>query len=163
MEEETKTNQTTDAEQDNNAQQEAEKTFTQEEVNNLLAKERRKLERKVAKTQEQPAAESDNPDTVQQTQQLNRELLEAKAQVEAFKSGIAPEVAEDAVYLAIREAEKSGDELDTDTIREALKIVLKRHPEWNAKEKAKGIKLGATSNDKQSGEEKALPKGTVIF
>lgn len=63
--------------------------------------------------------------------------MEAKAQIEAFKSGVRSDAVEDAVYLAVREVEKSGDEVDEDTIREALKNVLKRHPSWKNTEKQK--------------------------
>ena len=44
--------------------------------------------------------------------------------------------------LALHEVEKAGDEPDEDSIREALKTVLKRHPDWK-QEKTGGIKVGA--------------------
>lgn len=164
MEEETKVTQETSASEENSAEKEAEKTFTQEEVNNLLAKERRKMERKAAKSQETATSdEAVNPDSSKQTEQLNRDLMEAKAQLEAFKGGVASEMVEDAVYLAMREVEKAGDEPDADSIREALKIVLKRHPEFKSKEQKGGIKLGAPNEEKQPANEKVLPHGKVIF
>ena len=76
MEEETKVTQETSASEENSAEKEAEKTFTQEEVNNLLAKERRKMERKAAKSQETATSdEAVNPDSSKQTEQLNRDLM----------------------------------------------------------------------------------------
>ena len=92
MEEETKVTQETSATEENTAEQEttAEKTFTQEEGNNLLAKERRKMERKAAKTQETASPDGTvNPENNHQAEQLNRDLMEAKAQLEAFKDGVA--------------------------------------------------------------------------
>ena len=69
MEEETKVTQETSASEENSAEKEAEKTFTQEEVNNLLAKERRKMERKAAKSQETATSdEAVNPDSSKQTE-----------------------------------------------------------------------------------------------
>ena len=63
---------------------------------------------------------------------------------------------EDAVYLAVREVEKSGDEVDEDTIREALKNVLKRHPSWKNTEKQKtGIKVGADAEGSEGNSKKA--------
>lgn len=166
MEEETKVTQETSATEENTAEQEttAEKTFTQEEVNNLLAKERRKIERKATKTQETASPDGAvNPENNHQAEQLNRDLMEAKAQLEAFKDGVAAEMVEDAVYLAMREVEKAGGEPDSDSIREALKIVLKRHPDFKSKEQKGGIKLGAPNEEKQPANEKALPHGKVIF
>ncbi len=47
------------------------------------------------------------------------------------------------MYLALREAEKAG-EADEDGVKDALKNVLKRHPEWKQGEKQNpGIKFGA--------------------
>ena len=50
-----------------------------------------------------------------------------------------------------------------DSIREALKIVLKRHPDFKSKEQKGGIKLGAPNEEKQPANEKVLPHGKVIF
>ena len=62
-----------------------------------------------------------------------------------------------------RNVEKAGGEPDSDSIREALKIVLKRHPDFKSKEQKGGIKLGAPNEEKQPANEKALPHGKVIF
>lgn len=37
------------------------------------------------------------------------------------------------MLLAMHAVEKSGDELDEDAVAEALKEVLKRHPEWKSR------------------------------
>ena len=49
-------------------------------------------------------------------------------------------------------------------MREALQLVLKRHPEWKQEEKQKGgFKVGAAPADKDDTANKVLPKGKVIF
>ena len=60
---------------------------------------------------------------------------------------------EDAVLLAMHAVEKSGDELDEDAVAEALKEVLKRHPEWKKQDDQKnnsgGFRVGAGGNENQ--------------
>lgn len=81
-----------------------------------------------------PAAEPPAPDT---------ELLEVKAQLAAYKSGVRGDVVEDAVCLAVHDAQKAG-ELTEKTVAEALEGVLERHPEWkNTAENAAGFRVGA--------------------
>jgi hypothetical protein len=74
----------------------------------------------------------------------------ARAQLEAFRSGVRSDVVEDAVYLALRTAEKDG-EVDEEDIKEALKSVLKRHPEWksDSSKQGGGFKVGATGGKHQ--------------
>lgn len=83
--------------------------------------------------------------------QLQREIVETRAQLAAYKEGIKPEAVEDAVLLAMHDAEKAGDELDEDAVAEALKEVLKRHPEWKKQDDPKnssgGFRVGASEND----------------
>lgn len=96
---------------------------------------------------------------------FQKELIEARAQLEAFKNGVRADIVEDAVYLAIREVDRNGDDLDEDSIREALQIVLKRHPSWKNDEKQRsGIKVGADAEpeDKNPGKP-SMPTGKVIF
>lgn len=152
---------------------------TQEELDAIidarLARERKKMA-KQQQGQTPPAQQTAQTEaSAQQTATppavdtaMQRENLMLKAQVTAIKDGVDPSVVEDAVYLAMREAEKDGD-ADEDDIKEALKIVLKRHPEWSAKkekkeEKEGGFKVGAGQTDKGSGSQKnAMPTGKVIL
>ena len=64
-----------------------------------------------------------------------------------------PEAVEDAVLLAMHAVEKSGDELDEDAVAEALKEVLKRHPEWKKQDDQKnnsgGFRVGAGGSENQ--------------
>ena len=85
--------------------------------------------------------------------QLQREIVETRAQLAAYKEGVKPEAVEDAVLLAMHDAEKAGDELDEDAVAEALKEVLKRHPEWKKQDDPKnssgGFRVGASGNENQ--------------
>lgn len=136
-----------------------ENLFTQEDVNNVVAKEVAKALKKAAKQQAAPPAQvpaqppvagdqappPTQPDNSAELAAAQRELLTAKAQIEAIRSGIRADVAEDAVYLALREAEKDGDP-DEESIADALKTVLKRHPEWKQStdsENKPGFRVGA--------------------
>lgn len=98
----------------------------------------------------------------------DRELLIARAQLDAYREGIVPGAVEDAVCLAVMQAEKAG-EADEEGVRDALKEVLKRHPEWKPqkKEAAKnGFKVGVDTtgaDGKDGAGKRALPTGTVIL
>ena len=151
---------------------------TQEELDALIEK-RLARERKKMNSQQQgqtpPAQTATQTQTTQQTatppavdpalQATQQENLLWKAQMSAIKDGINPSVVEDAVYLALREAESKG-EVDEDGIKDALKSVLKRHPEWGAKKENKdgGFKVGAGQNNGSGArKQKAVPTGTVIL
>lgn len=84
---------------------------------------------------------------------LQREIVETRAQLAAYKEGVKPEAVEDAVLLAMHAVEKSGDELDEDAVAEALKEVLKRHPEWKKQDdphnNSSGFRVGASGSGNQ--------------
>lgn len=86
------------------------------------------------------AAATTSPETA-----LQRELVEARAQVAAVKEGVQPSAIEDAVCLAVHAAEKEG-EVTQEAVAKALQEVVKRHPEWKQEEKknsAGGFRVGA--------------------
>lgn len=142
---------------------------TQEELDALIEgrikREHRKWSRQQAQQSQDTAPQPAAPQETPASDAYQKELMEAKAQIEAFKSGVRSDAVEDAVYLAVREVEKSGDEVDEDTIREALKNVLKRHPSWKNTEKQKtGIKVGADAEGSEGNSKKAsVVSGKVIF
>jgi len=86
----------------------------------------------------------------------DRELLIARAQLDAYREGIVPGAVEDAVCLAVMQAEKAG-EADEEGVRDALKEVLKRHPEWKPQKKE------AAKNGFQVGGGKARGRGVSFF
>lgn len=142
---------------------------TQEELNAMIEKrlkrERRKMERQQQGQQEDQTAEHGLSEA-NALDAVTRDLMIARAQLEAYKSGVMANAVEDAVYLAVMQAERAG-ELDEEGIRDALKEVLKRRPEWRVTkdEAAKGgFKIGVDASE--AGERargKGLPKGKVIF
>ena len=76
---------------------------------------------------------------------LRRTLLQAQGKLAAYAVGVAPDMIDDAVTLAMAEAAKSGEVTEAAVIK-AMDAVLKRHPEWKTapdKKKAGGFKLGA--------------------
>lgn len=165
--------QTQEEEQKNDNQEEQANTShlpkTQEELDALIEGRIKRERRKWSRQQAQQTAETDMQPAVSQDAAQNdvfqKELMEARAQIEAFKSGVRADAVEDAVYLAVREAEKNGDEVDEDTIREALKTVLKRHPSWKNTDKQKtGIKVGADAEGSEGNIKKnSVISGKVIF
>lgn len=97
-------------------------------------------------------AESDNPEK----NDFSQELLLAKAELAAIKSGMDVSFAEDAVVLAVHDIRKEGGTPDSDSIEKAVKNVLKRHPEWNAKketDKSAGFKVGADGTKNRTTED----------
>lgn len=93
---------------------------------------------------DEPSA--DNPPVVPEkpaTDSTNFELLNAKAQLAAIKSGVRVDVVEDAVCLAMHDAKQNG-ELTEESVAEALSGVLSRHPEWKAPaESTNNFRVGA--------------------
>lgn len=77
-----------------------------------------------------------------ETEQLKKELADARAQLCALRLGVLPEMAQDAVSLAIVQA---GENYQEEGLEKAMNEVLKRHPDWKSdkKNQAGGFKLGA--------------------
>lgn len=101
------------------------------------------------KTEQEPEKAPENdatqePESPEPAPAINDELLLAKAQVAAYKSGMNPAVVDDAVCLAMYDAKKAGGTIDEAAIAKALKGVMSRHPEWKPTEPdTKGFRVGA--------------------
>jgi hypothetical protein len=108
-------------------------------------------------TEKPPADAPGTPGTPPADPGAANELMIVKTQLEAVKSGVRPDMAEDAVYLAMRQAEQSGAPPDEASIRAALDSVLARHPEWKVTEQgaasATGFRVGAGGLHQSGGVE----------
>lgn len=88
-------------------------------------------------------AQAQTEPTAPSAQARDMELLDAKAQLAAFKCGVRGDVVEDAVCLAMRDAGKTG-EVTEKSVADALAGVLDRHPEWKqAQESGSNFRVGA--------------------
>lgn len=133
---------------------------TQKELDDLietrLARERKKQEKPPAPAvTPSTAAEQQPQDAVATTELLKvqEELLAAKGMVEAYKLGFNADTVEDAVYLAMREAQKSGEAATEESVVKALSEVAKRHPEWKSQTTKPGFKVGADGKQQQTDDE----------
>ncbi|WP_283608553.1 hypothetical protein [Faecalispora anaeroviscerum] len=152
---------------------------TQEELDALINSRLKREQKKWSKQQAAPpaavpavpdpaapaasATQPQAPSAVDNTELQNaqKELVAARAQLAAIKSGIAPAAVEDAVLLAMHEVEKNGDDPDEDSVSEALKVILKRHPEWKKEEDPKkqgnaGFRVGAGTTETSAQEDDKL-------
>lgn len=146
---------------------------TQAELDALIEKrlkrERNRLSKQANQQAQQPAEQSAAapPSENEAYAAVQRELISARAQLEAIHSGIKPDLADDAVALALLAIERDGDEPDTESIREALKAVIKRHPEWKKDTQQTnkgGIKVGAGQQDGETNKGTAkLYNGPAFF
>lgn len=127
---------------------------TQEELDALIekriARERKNLSRQSpplapapqVPQEAQPAPAAPDPALLE----AKHSLLEANAKLAAIQEGVNPSIVDDAVLLAIHEAEKDGKEgTDEKAIAEALKAVLVRHPEWKQEDRKGGFRVGAAN------------------
>lgn len=102
--------------------------------------------------EEKPGAPSGGEMPAEPAESANDELLLARAELSAIKSGMSVSVAEDAVVLAMHDLKKDGAVPDQAGLEKALKGVLKRHPEWDAKKQQgapAGFKVGADGSKNQ--------------
>ena len=145
---------------------------TQQELDELIerriARERKRLAKQgAAQKGETTGAAQETAQTAPEesaaVKELSARLIAANAQLEAYKSGVSAEAAEDAVLLALHQIEKNGDEPDEESIREALAAVLKRHPEWKKEEKKGGIKVGAQEGRADEKDAGRKPFGGATF
>ena len=96
--------------------------------------------------QKDPAAEEET-DAQQRIRELEKQLLEARCRLDAIAAGVAPEMVDDAVTLAVQEAKKGGA-VTGETVAVALEQVLQRHPEWkNSRRRTGGFRLGADAEE----------------
>ena len=115
---------------------------SQKELDDLferkLQKEKKKWEKSLskpdAKTEGTPADDTVADETLKnENARLKSELQESRAQNAAAKLGFKADVIDDAVYLAMRNADKNNDgDFDDEDIKTELSAVLKKHPEWKA-------------------------------
>lgn len=101
-------------------------------------------------TSNTPAQETDTDETAA----LRTQLLNAQGRLAAYAAGVAPDMVDDAVTLAMAEAAKSGEITET-SVNSAMDAVLKRHPEWKAdsgKKRTGGFKIGADRDSSGSGK-----------
>lgn len=130
---------------------------TQEELDALINTRLKRAEKdwlkKQKPAQQPPSAppEENVPPAEDNSAALQREIVETRAQLAAYKEGLKPGAVEDAVLLAMHDVEKAGDELDEEAVAEALKEILKRHPEWKKQDdqnsNSGGFRVGAPGNE----------------
>lgn len=78
---------------------------------------------------------------------LEQQLLDARCRLAAFAAGVAPDLVEDAVTLAVQAARADG-QVTEESVAAALEQVLQRHPRWKAdRRRAGGFRLGADAED----------------
>lgn len=140
-EEETPTQEEQPQEQETEEQEDAEDPEEEEED---PQEEPEEEEPEEEQPQEQTEAPTQEP-AADETAALRSQLLNAQGRLAAYAAGVAPEMVDDAVTLAMAEAAKSGEVTEA-SVNSAMDAVLKRHPEWKAdgtKKKNGGFKIGA--------------------
>lgn len=138
------------------------RTFSQDEVNKLIAREKKRAAdatRKELEDAARTAAMSEVEKLQQQlgekdtaiaaaTERANRRAIAAEAQVQALAAGIRP----DRVAAAIRLADLSGVECDdagepdVAAITASIQAILKDYPEWAAGAGGDGKGVGSGAN-----------------
>lgn len=91
----------------------------------------------------EPAGTQD--DSARRIALLEEQLLQARCRLAAYAAGVSPELAEDAVTLAIGAARQEG-EVTEETVTRAMDGVLKRHPDWKNGRAMAGFRLGADTD-----------------
>ena len=105
--------------------------------------------------QEQETEVPSQTPSADETAALRSQLLNTQGRLAAYAAGVAPEMVDDAVTLAMAEAARSGEVTEA-TVNRAMDAVLKRHPEWKAdgtKKKTGGFKIGADRDNAGSGRQ----------
>lgn len=101
--------------------------------------------------EDQPPSDGGQEPTSDENAALKNQLLQAQGKLAAYAAGVAKDMIDDAVTLAMAEAAKSGEVTEA-AVTKAMEAVLRRHPEWKAEDESKkktgGFKLGA---DRDSG------------
>lgn len=90
-------------------------------------------------------AEPQEEGSAQRIARLEEELLQARCRLAAYGAGVNPEMAEDAVTLAIGAARQEG-EVTEESVTRAMDGVLKRHPDWKNGRAMAGFRLGADTD-----------------
>lgn len=96
--------------------------------------------------EETEPAQTPEEDSAVRIAELERELLQARCRLAAYGAGVNPEMAEDAVTLAVSAARREG-EVTEESVTRAMEEVLKRHPDWkNGGRGMAGFRLGADTD-----------------
>lgn len=131
------------------------RTFTQADVDRLVAREKKRAAEAERKRLEDEAAKAGQSEVdrlksdlaerdkavAAATERANRRAISAEAQVQALAAGIRA----DRVAAAIRLADLSGVECDDDgepdveTIKASIQAILKDYPEWAASASGGGV------------------------
>lgn len=96
-------------------------------------------------TESAEPAEPQEEGSAQRIARLEEELLQARCRLAAYGAGVNPEMAEDAVTLAIGAARQEG-EVTEESVTRAMDGVLKRHPDWKNGRAMAGFRLGADTD-----------------
>lgn len=111
--------------------------------------------------EDQPPTDAAQEGASDENAALKDQLLQAQGKLAAYAAGVAKDMIDDAVTLAMAEAAKSGEVTEA-AVAKAMEAVLKRHPEWKAEDESKkktgGFKLGA---DRDSGGNYKKPSGNT--
>lgn len=138
------------------------RTFSQDEVNKLVAREKKRAADAARKEHEDEAKKAALSETdklkadlaerdkaiVATTERANRRAIAAEAQVQALAAGIRP----DRVAAAIRLADLAGVECDdagepdVAAITASIQAILKDYPEWAASAAGDGKGVGSGAN-----------------
>lgn len=110
--------------------------------------------------EEQPAAGQDTPsDPAARIASLEQQLMDARCRLSAYAAGVAPELVEDAVTLAVQAARSKGP-VTGQAVADAMEQVLRRHPGWRAdSRRAGGFRLGADPGDRADSRSRPEPEG----
>ena len=154
------------------SQQSGENTFTQDDVNNVVAKETKKVKEKLLKDlgvdsfknakegmkkfqewQEQQKTEAEKQqeqleNLKQEKESISQENEKLKAQLSAFNKGVKPDSAEDVVTLA-----KNLVDDDTD-MEAAIDKVIEKYPHFSGEQQEEESKPSFTTGQHQKGDSK---------
>lgn len=143
------------------------RTFSQDEVNKLVAREKRKAAEAARKEIEDEARKSAMSEAeklkadlaekdkaiVAATERANRRAISAEAQVQALAAGIRPDRVAAAIRLADLSAIECDDEgePDVEAIKTSIQAILKDYPEWAVSAGGDGKGVGSGANPASGG------------
>lgn len=161
-------NEDTGADENNQgAEGSQEKTFTQAEVNVLIAKEKAKAKGKSQKQTAKTSEASTDDQTSEQSQDnpFIKKYAQAEIKVAMTENGIDPKKVGRAVRLIdVDEVLTEEGEVDTEKLNTSITDLLKDFPELKTvtEDGKKGIKIGSEGNDKKDEQKKPVSFSSAI-